>query len=173
MLWESGVREGELPHSRSWERGARCGRNGRAGTEVSAAGGAEGARQQLRAAQDSAARGHRAELSSPCGYGGARGTAVDEARAYSHGSGPAEVADRGEGLRWGRRTAGAAARGDPRYGAVLGRCWERCSLWEARVGPVLRRTAPRRREPPRIEAERPRKCNRGKALWPDHRCVPL
>jgi len=59
----------------------------------------------------------------------------------SPGQGPPQEQPVERGLCWGRRAEGTATCGDPCgsvperwtpwYGAMLGQCWESCSLWEA------------------------------------------
>eukprot|EP00076_Gallus_gallus_P044337 XP_025009875.1 uncharacterized protein LOC112533215 [Gallus gallus] len=81
------------------------------------------------------ARGHRAELIPACGHGGAAG----RQRMRPEGVGPRVLPQK---QPWD----GAAAHGDPfwavvkgrasRYGAALEQCWESCSPWESRAGPV-------------------------------------
>jgi len=146
---EPSATPGALCESR-WEEGTNCcataagrgecemGENGPAGTEVGA-GGAPGTRQRLPAAWEKPTE-ERAVPPQPTGT----------ARSRSPRAATGEPAVR----RWVRpegaaaRAGAAARRADPgsctvrdpcgavpegwapRYGAVLGRCWESCSVWE-------------------------------------------
>lgn len=114
----------------------------------------------------------------PCGHGGDCGAVVDEAQRRC---GPWILLQERHGWccsLWGGTTVvwegceSCRLRGSAIQscaGALMGELQHVGSP----CGTGLQRTASCGREPLRIEAEQPWKCDRAEALWPDHKCVPL
>lgn len=120
----------------------------------------------------------RAKQSSPCGHGGDCGAVVDEAHRRCD---PWILLQEWHGwccsLWGGTMVVWAGCESCRLRGSVIQSCAGALMGELQHVGSPcgtgLRRTASCGREPLRIEAEQPWKCDRAEALWPDHKCVPL